>query len=127
MPASLGSQMESQRPNGFERFASVNTCSVWIVFSATLGSMGQNVGGAIRWVGGIALVGALIMLILGQTVLEGRLRALGFLTYWVVCFLLLGVAVVSALRDFRGLQYRMRQEQRSLLDATLKKIEADAI
>jgi hypothetical protein len=89
--------------------------------------MGQNVGGAIRWVGGIALGGALIMLILGQTVLEGRLRALGFLTYWLVCFLLLGVAVVSALRDFRGLQHRMRQEQRSLLDATLKKIEADAI
>ena len=79
-----------------------------------------------RWFGGLVLLAAVAMLFCGETVLKGKLGILAFLTFWLVCFALPGLAVVVAFLDVRALQRRIRREQRDLLDSTLKKIEAEA-
>ena len=79
-----------------------------------------------RWLGGGALAGALVMLICGETILQGRLRPFDFVIYWLLCFVLTGVAMILAFRDLRALQRRTRQQQRDLLQNTLKEIESDA-
>ena len=79
-----------------------------------------------RWIGASALLAALAMLILGETVLHERLRNIAFLAYWLVCFAFTGLAILAAFLDVRALQHRTRQEERDLLETTLKEIETDA-
>jgi hypothetical protein len=79
-----------------------------------------------RWLGALSLLAALALLICGETVLKGRLRDVAFILYWLVCFVLTGIAIVVAFLDVRTLQHRVRQEHRDLLETTLKKIETDA-
>ena len=79
-----------------------------------------------RWIGAIAVVTALLMLILGETVLEDRLSKVVFLIYWLTCFVLVGVAIIIAFMDVRTLAERTRHEQRELMDSTLKDIQTDA-
>ena len=79
-----------------------------------------------RWFG-IAFLGcALLMLIIGQTILNNRLRDLAFLVYWLLCFAFTGLAVAIALLDARENRRRLRQERRDLLHTTLKDIQSDA-
>jgi signal transduction histidine kinase len=79
-----------------------------------------------RWFGAIVLGIALLMLILGQTVFEGRLKGVAFLAYWLICFIFVGLTFVVAFRDVRAIQNQVRSEQRTLLESTLKDIETDA-
>ncbi len=79
-----------------------------------------------RWFGAVVLLAALAMLICGETVLQGRLRGLTFIGYWLVCFVFTGLAIVVAFLDAQALQRRTRQEQRDLFEATLKQIETEA-
>ena len=79
-----------------------------------------------RWLGAVAVIMALGMLVLGETLLEGRLSKVGFLVYWLVCFLFTGLAIILAFLDVRALQERTRHEQRELMDTTLKEIQRDA-
>ncbi|HWX18979.1 MAG TPA: hypothetical protein VN578_03630 [Candidatus Binatia bacterium] len=79
-----------------------------------------------RWVGALALLAALVMLVAGQTVLEGRLTPVAFLVYWLVCVILTGLAIFVAFADVRALAYRTHREQRDLLQNTLKEIETEA-
>jgi len=79
-----------------------------------------------RWLGGLVLLAALLLLIGGETVLKDRLGLLALLLYWLACFSLTGLAVVVAFLDFRAVQRRIRQEQRDLFETTLKKIETEA-
>jgi|SRR6516165_3772959 hypothetical protein len=88
--------------------------------------MGLDVTTRRRWVGAIVLTAALLMLIAGQTVLQGRLKAFGFLVYWTLCFALTCLAIVIAFLDVRALGRRTRQEQHDLIESTLKKIQTDA-
>ncbi len=88
--------------------------------------MGMDATARRRWFGSVVLLGAVAMLVCGQTVLQGRLKPWMLLIYWPVCFLLTGLAVLAALRDVRALQNRARQEQRDLLESTLKEIETEA-
>ena len=67
---------------------------------------------------------AMLMLIGGETVLKGRLAGLGFLSYWVACFVLTGMAMLVAIIDLRAVRRRTRDEQRVLLEDALKEIEA---
>jgi hypothetical protein len=87
--------------------------------------MGLNATARRRWLGGLALAGALGMLIAGETVLEGRLRGLAALGYWLVCFLLTGVAMAVALWDLRAVRQQTRRQERELLESALKEIEVD--
>lgn len=79
-----------------------------------------------RWVGALALLAALVMLIAGETVLKGRLGAMAFLVYWMACFAFTGLALLMALIDMRAVQNRTRQEQRKLVESTLKEIQDQA-
>ena len=88
--------------------------------------MGLDATARRRWFGGGVLAGALAMLICGETVLQGRLSAFAFTLYWLICFVLTGVAMVVAFRDLRALQRRTRKQQRDLLQNTLKEIELEA-
>src|SRR5215216_3622096 len=88
--------------------------------------MGLNATGRRRWVGGLALLAAAAMLIGGETIFKGRFNAMTFIVYWLICFLLTGTAIVIAFVDVRALQQRTRDEQRDLVQNTLKEIEARA-
>jgi len=88
--------------------------------------MGMDATARRRWFGTLVLLGAVAMLVCGQTVLQGRLKPWLLVIYWPVCFLLTGLAVIAALRDVRALQNRAREEQRDLLESTLKEIETEA-
>jgi len=79
-----------------------------------------------RWLGALALVGALALLVAGETVLKGRLGDLAFLFYWLVCLGLTCLAILAAILDVRSLQRHARQEQHELLDDTIKRIQSDA-
>jgi hypothetical protein len=88
--------------------------------------MGLDATARRRWVGGVALAAALGMLIGGQTILKGRLKEVGFLVYWLVCFLFTGLAIAIAFLDARAVHHRTRREQRNLFEATLRQIENEA-
>ena len=79
-----------------------------------------------RWFGAIVLSAALLMLVCGETILRGQLTRLPFLIYWLVCFVLTGLAAITALRDLRELSKRTREQQKDLLESTLKEIEREA-
>jgi len=79
-----------------------------------------------RWFGALALLSALVMLIAGQTVLKGGLGDMAFLVYWLACFGFTGLALLMALIDMRAVQNRTRQEQKKLIENTLKEIQAQA-
>src|SRR5262249_17782352 len=78
-----------------------------------------------RWFGGLCLLGAIIMLALGQFVLPGRLGASGFLIYWLICFVLTVMAAFTALVDLKAVGLLARNEQRELLKETLHDIEEE--
>ncbi len=71
-----------------------------------------------RWFGLLYLVLAAGMLIWGQTVLRSSLHGLGFVFYWMGCFGLTGLAIVTALQDLRATRRRSRTERRELLERT---------
>jgi len=79
-----------------------------------------------RWFGALCLACALVMLVFGQTVLDGRLSKVVFLLYWLLCFVFTGLAMIAAVRDLRFVSQKTRQEQRQLLEDTLKEIETKA-
>ena len=88
--------------------------------------MGLDATARRRWFGGVVLIGAVSMLVCGETVLQGRLGSASFIVYWLVCFILTGLALIVAFRDLRALQHRTRQQQRELLESTLKEIGTEA-
>ncbi len=80
-----------------------------------------------RRIFGAAVLGtAVLMLVLGQTILLGYLNGLGFLLYWLTCLVLTGVAVGVALTDARETRIQVKQERRELLEQTIKDIQEEA-
>lgn len=64
-----------------------------------------------RWLGGIFLGGAILMLIAGETVLSRRLSESAWLmvVYWLLCFLSVVCAMIIALLDLAVLRRRTRE------------------
>lgn len=79
-----------------------------------------------RLVGTGALGGALLMLVLGQTVLLGPLQGLAFLLYWLACLALTSLAIAVALLDARATRLELRRRNRELLEQTVKEIQQEA-
>ena len=75
-----------------------------------------------RWFGTLCVSGALAMLLLGQTVLEGRLRGYGF-GYWLLCLVLTLLAMLTALRDVFAVRRESRDRQRELIQSTIEEIQ----
>ncbi len=63
------------------------------------------------------------MLIWGQTLLRPSLRGMAFVAYWLACFLLTGLAIITALQDLRATRRRSSEERRRLLERTWKDIK----
>ena len=75
-----------------------------------------------RIIGGIALLGALFLLLAGETLLKNRLKDVGYILYWLACLVLTAVAIVAAFLDVRALQRRTRREHQVLIEETFKEI-----
>jgi hypothetical protein len=88
--------------------------------------MGLDATARRRWFGAIVLGLAIVMLVLGQTVLKERMSNIAFVVYWLTCFIFTGLAIVVAFRDAKVVQHEVRSEQRTLLESTLKDIESEA-
>jgi len=78
-----------------------------------------------RWVGSLCLLAAIAMLVAGETVLKGRLSALGIVAYWLGCFVVTVLAMYAALLDARAVREETRSEQRTLVENTLQKIQEE--
>lgn len=80
-----------------------------------------------RWLGGICLGLALLLLVLGQTVLKAWLAgsAVAMLVYWMTCFILAALAAAVAIIDAARVQQETREEQRSLIESTISDIERE--
>lgn len=78
-----------------------------------------------RWFGALYLLAAIAMLVAGETVLKGRLSALAFVAYWLVCFIATVLAVCAALLDVRAVRLETREEQRALFESTVGKIQEE--
>ncbi len=76
--------------------------------------MQDSVQCRVRRVGAISLGAALVVLLVGLTVLEPRLRGWLFVGYWLACFLLAGVAMLAALLDLWLVRRRARAARREL-------------
>ncbi len=73
-----------------------------------------------RGLGVLCLVAAVGMLAAGDRSPGGRLGdGLGFMAYWLLCFLFCMLAVVVAWWDLRALRREVREEQRALLEDAL--------
>ncbi len=65
------------------------------------------------------------MVILGVTVLEARLSGVALLAYWLGCLVLTTVAIGAALIDLARVGLDGREEQRALLEKTLRDVERE--
>ena len=70
----------------------------------------------------IFLIISVVMLILGETVLRLRPEQVPFILYWMTCFVFTGMAIVFAFLDVAGVQRQAREQQRELLDKTIREI-----
>ena len=68
------------------------------------------------------LIISVVMLILGETVLRSSLAKVPFILYWMVCFFFTGMAIVFAFLDVAGVQRQAREQQRELLEKTIREI-----
>lgn len=87
--------------------------------------MSLNAKARRRWFGTFCLLAAIGMLVAGETVFKGRLSPVGFLLYWTGCFVVTGLAALTALRDAASVRAESRREQRALFEETLRKVEAE--
>jgi len=71
-----------------------------------------------RWFGSFFLIVAAGMLIWGLTVLRSHLKGAAFVIYWLACFGLTGLAVLTALIDIIILRRQARQQQHDLFRKT---------
>jgi hypothetical protein len=68
------------------------------------------------------LIIAVLMLVLGETVLRQSLGKVPFLLYWMACFVFTGMAILFAFLDVAGVQRQAREQQRELLEKTIREI-----
>lgn len=68
------------------------------------------------------LIVAVIMLILGETLLRHSLGKVPFVLYWLACLVFTGLAIIFAFLDVAGVQREARERQRELLQKTIEQI-----
>jgi hypothetical protein len=72
--------------------------------------------------GMIFLIISVLMLILGETLLHSMLSKVSFILYWMVCIVVTFMAIVFAFLDVAGVQRQAREQQRELLEKTIREI-----
>jgi hypothetical protein len=78
-----------------------------------------------RFLAGVSLLLAAVLLVLGLTLFEGRLRQYGFVIYWSLCFGLTGLAALVSLLDMIMIKRESREAQRELIENALKEVEEE--
>ena len=78
-----------------------------------------------RILGALLLAVAVVLLILGETVLTGRIGPVTTLIYWTACLLFTCGAIVCALLEIMRSFGQARREQQALIEDTLHEIEAE--
>lgn len=78
-----------------------------------------------RRLGLICIALAVIMLIAGETVLKSSLTGVALLCYWMGCFILTVAAAAVAIMDVAMVRRGLREQQRSLLEETLREVERE--
>jgi membrane protein implicated in regulation of membrane protease activity len=68
------------------------------------------------------LIIAVVMLILGETVFRSSLSKIPFIIYWMACFAITALAILFAFLDVAGVQRQAREQQRELLEKTIREI-----
>lgn len=70
----------------------------------------------------VFLVIAVLMLILGETLLRQSLSKVSFVIYWAACIVFTGLAILFSFLDVAGVQRQARAQQRELLEKTIGEI-----
>lgn len=78
-----------------------------------------------RLFGAVCLVVAVVMLLAGETKPAEGDNLVRFVGYWIICFVLAGLAMAAAILDLSAVRREARAEQRKLLEHTLLDIEAE--
>lgn len=78
-----------------------------------------------RSLGGVCLAGAVVMLAVGETKPAAPAGHRSFAVYWLLCFLLVIVALLMAVLDLLTVQREARQAQRKLFEETLVQIQKE--
>jgi hypothetical protein len=76
-----------------------------------------------RRMGVLFLTMAVAMLVLGQTILQSRLKDWIFLVYWLGCFGFTILAAMTALIDVMVVRRKSRDQQRELIEEMVDKIK----
>jgi hypothetical protein len=87
--------------------------------------MAQFPASKMRWLSGILLAVAVLMLILGETVLAKSLAGKTFVFYWLGCFVCTGLAAIAAILDFFSLQRRARIQQKEIMEKVFRDVAKD--
>ena len=77
-----------------------------------------------RLVGTIFLGIAVLMVVVGEFALHGADPYLQ-ITYWFICFLFTGAAMLVAVVDLLVVRTQSRQQRRELLEATIREVEEE--
>jgi hypothetical protein len=77
-----------------------------------------------RKIGTACIAIAILMLIAGETVLKTRLSGMPMFCYWLACLVLTAIAAGAAVMDAARVGVESHNEQRTLIEDTLKEIEA---
>jgi len=85
--------------------------------------MNNSVDALRRWLGMFCLAVASGMLIWGNTILEAHLKGLGYLIYWIICFLFTFASIIIALLDVHAMLHNIRKERLELFRHALKDIK----
>jgi hypothetical protein len=80
-----------------------------------------------RFISGLFLLAALLMLALGFTVFSKNLTGKSFVIYWLTCLLFTGVAAILALIDITVIRRKLQKEQRDLIQSTLNDAQIEKI
>jgi hypothetical protein len=73
-----------------------------------------------RWTGGIFIGIALLMLVLGLTFLEPKLKGVSFIFYWLICASFTLSAATVALLDAMMIRRESKEKIRDLLEDVLR-------
>ena len=76
-----------------------------------------------RKIGTVCIAIAILMLIVGETVLRNKLSGIPMICYWLACFILTAIAAGAAVIDAARVGIESRDAQKSLIEDTLKEIE----
>ena len=71
--------------------------------------------------GMVFLIIAIVLLVLGETVFHS-LSKVPFIIYWMVCFAFTALAILFTFLDVAGVQRQAREQQRELLEKTIREI-----